>query len=310
MPRLDMPSLDISGPEAPKSEVLALDIGGTKMAAARAVGGRILARAEVPTPPGTARAPEQMVAAASALLAPLREDAARLGVAMTGRVVGGRTYPLNRETLPGWEGFDLREALETRIGVPTVVLNDARAAAWGEAVYGAGRGVPEFAFVTVSTGVGAGLVLGGRLHLAANGLEGELGFTQVGRLDTGLRGEGVLEHAASGTALGLEAAARGWGSSAELAERAETGNSEADALYTRSARLLAAKLADLAVLVGVTKVALGGSVGLRAGYLARVRAALAPLRYPPEVVHATLGKDAGLLGAAEYARKAAMSAEP
>ncbi|MDQ3396987.1 MAG: ROK family protein, partial [Deinococcota bacterium] len=59
---------------------------------------------------------------------------------MTGRVVGGRTYPLNRETLPGWEGFDLRETLEARMGIPTVVLNDARAAAWGEAVYGAGRG--------------------------------------------------------------------------------------------------------------------------------------------------------------------------
>jgi N-acylmannosamine kinase len=291
-------------PDAPHPETLALDIGGTKTAAARVAGGRILARAEVPTPPVADRTPLGVVAAALGILEPLRARAAGLGVAMTGRVVGGRTYPLNQETLPGWEGFDLRGRLETHTGLPTVVLNDARAAAWGEAVYGAGRGVSEFAFVTVSTGVGAGLVLGGELYRAANGLEGELGFTHVGA-----PGEGVLEHAASGTALGRAAAARGWGDARDLAERAEAGDEEADALYKRSAHLLAAKLADLAVMLGVTRVALGGSVGLRAGYLARVRAALAPLPHPPEVVHAELGPDAGLLGAADYAGKAAMSSE-
>lgn len=290
---------DALSPDAP--EVLALDIGGTKMSAARVAGGRILARAEVPTPPLSDRTPVGVVGTALDLLEPLREGAVGLGVAMTGRMIGGRTYPLNQGTLPGWQGFDLQGALETHAGLPTVVLNDARAAAWGEAVYGAGRGVSEFAFVTVSTGVGAGLVLGGRLYRAANGLEGELGFTQIGG-----PGAGVLEHAASGTALSREAAARGWAGAKDLAERAEAGDPEADALYTCSARLLAAKLADLAVLLGVTRVALGGSVGLRAGYLARVRAALTPLPHPPETVHAALGPDAGLLGAADYAGRAAM----
>jgi len=183
-----------------------------------------------------------------------------------------------------------------RTGLPVAVLNDARAAAWGEHVYGAGREVSEFMFVTVSTGVGAGLVLGGRLHLARNGLDAELGFTQV---------EGkMLEHHASGRALDREAAARGWKGAEELAERAERGEREADAPYTRSATLLAAKLADVAVLLGVTRVALGGSVGLRAGYLARVRAALEPFPVRPEVVHAALGADAGLLGGAEYVEAA------
>ncbi|WP_157463459.1 ROK family protein, partial [Deinococcus pimensis] len=68
-------------------------------------------------------------------------------------------------TMPGWTAVPLTEWLDGVLGLPVAVLNDARAAAWGEFVEGAGRGVTQFAFVTVSTGVGAGLVLGGRLHL-------------------------------------------------------------------------------------------------------------------------------------------------
>ncbi len=282
----------------PDGPVLALDIGGTKMAAALVRHDRIVWRDEVRTP--AARAPGQVVAAAVALTERARlAGPSRVGVALTGRVVAGRSYPLNPATLPGWDGFDFAQAFADLTALPTEVLNDARAAAWGEYLYGSGRGLSEFMFVTVSTGIGGGWVLGGRLHLAANGLEAELGFTHTPF--------GPLEQVASGGALDREAAGRGWGSAEDLARRAEGGDAAADLLYTRSATLVAAKLSDAAALLGVARIALGGSVGLRRGYLNRVQGALEafPEAVRPEVVQAVLGRDAGLLGVAAWTNSTA-----
>ncbi|WP_415813809.1 ROK family protein, partial [Deinococcus marmoris] len=172
-----------------------------------------------------------------------------------------------------------------------------------------GRGTGEFMFITVSTGVGAGLVLGGRLHLAGNGLDAELGFVSVPAVwkrgaEVAPLGElGPLEFETSGTALGAQALALGLADARALADAAEDGNAQADLIYRRSAALIAWKIADIAALLGVTRVALGGSVGLRAGYLDRVRGSLSqfPARYQPEVVHAELGADAGLIGAGLWA---------
>jgi N-acylmannosamine kinase len=293
----------------------ALDIGGSETRAALVEDGRVRWRAAAATP--AERRPEAVLDAALELLEPKQGRFTRLGVAVTGRVVAGRAYPLNERTLPGWRGFDLKEALEARTGLPIAVLNDARAAAYGEACYGAGRGISEFLFITVSTGVGAGLVLGGRLHLAASGLDAELGFTLLrasfDEVLTPLSAPSYrlperaplrpLELEASGTALDTYAQAYGWGGARELADRAEGGDARADAVYTRAAGAVTEKIADLAVLLGITRVALGGGVGLRPGYLARVRAALAALPevYRPEIVPARLGADAGLIGAALYA---------
>ncbi|WP_415790802.1 ROK family protein, partial [Deinococcus saxicola] len=163
--------------------------------------------------------------------------------------------------------------------------------------------------ITVSTGVGAGLVLGGRLHLAGNGLDAELGFVSVPAVwkpgaEVSPLGElGPLEFETSGTALGAQALALGLADTRALADAAEAGNAKADLVYRRSAALIAWKIADIAALLGVTRVALGGSVGLRAGYLDRVRGSLGqfPPRYQPEVVHAELGADAGLIGAGLWA---------
>ncbi|WP_291430848.1 ROK family protein, partial [Deinococcus sp.] len=216
-------------------------------------------------------------------------------------------------TFPGWTDVPLAGRLSGALGLPCAALNDARAAAWGEAQAGAGRGVSEFMFVTVSTGVGAGLVLGGRLHLAGNGLDAELGFVsvpaawgpgaQVPGLGLGLGPLGPLEFESSGTALGAQAAALGFADARGLCDAADAGDARALLVTGRAAALLAWKCADVAALLGVTRVAFGGSVGLRTGFLAQVRAALAafPERYRPELVHAALGADAGLIGAALWA---------
>lgn len=288
--------------------LLALDLGGTSMRAALVSGGQIVHRLEAPTPkPST---PDAVLPALIGLAAPLAPQASALGVACAGAVAGGRVTATATHTFPGWVDIGLAQALETGLGLPCRALNDARAAAWGEYAAGAGRGSSEFMFITVSTGVGAGLVLGGRLHLAGNGLDAELGFVSVppewgaGEAVPPLGKLGPLEFETSGTALDAQARALGWENARALCDAAEAGNRRADDVYSRSAALIAWKVADVAALLGVTRVALGGSVGLRAGYLARVRESLSrfPARYRPDVVHAELGADAGLIGAALWAQ--------
>ncbi|KQR40939.1 ROK family protein [Deinococcus sp. Leaf326] len=292
----------------PPTSLLALDIGGTSMRAALVESGRITERVQAPTPrPAT---PDVVLAAAAALAGPLAGRAGALGVACAGAVAGGRVTATATHTFPGWTDIALEDTLGAALGLGTRALNDARAAAWGEYAAGAGRGTRDFMFVTVSTGVGAGLVLGGQLHLAGNGLDAELGFVsvpaawQTGHAVPGLPyALGALEFETSGTALGVQAQRLGSADARALCDAAEAGDVDAEAAYAHSAALIAWKIADVAALLGVTKVALGGSVGLRGGYLARVRGALAAFapRYRPEVVHAELGADAGLIGAALWA---------
>ncbi|HWG84541.1 MAG TPA: ROK family protein, partial [Deinococcales bacterium] len=241
--------------------------------------------------------PQAVTQAAVELLRPLLPSARALGIAATGQVAEGRVTALNIDTLQGWHAFDLRGALAGATGLETVVLNDADAAAWGEFAQGAGRGVEQFAFVTVSTGVGCGLVLNGRLHLTGHGLQSELGYALTPS------GE-PLELVASGGALDRWARERGWQGAREVVRRAATDPAAAGALE-RSATLLAARLADLRVVLGLERVAVGGGLGLTPEYLEQLRAALGRLDslYHLELVPAALGADAGLVGAADWASR-------
>lgn len=274
--------------------VIALDIGGTQSRAALVDAGRVAWRAGVPTP--AQDGPAAMVATMAALLQPLDAAALPVGVAIAGQVVGGCVTAHNDGLLRGWRGFPLEEALRERLQRPVRVINDARAAAWGEYLFGAGRGCDEFLFVTVSTGVGAGLVLNRRLHLSRNGMEAELG-------ETLLPEGGALESLASGTALGRLAAALGHADARTLCDAADAGDAAAEAALGRGIRALAAKLADLAVMLGIERTAVGGGVGLRPGYVERLQAELdrLPALHRHPVVRAQLGGDAGLHGAAALA---------
>lgn len=259
-------------------------MGGTKLAAALVQGGWLSQRRQIPTPQD--RHPEAMLEAMVELLQPLLPKAKALGVAATGTVNQGKVTAPNQQTLP-WVDVDLNAQLSQRIGLPVFVLNDADAAAWGEARHGAGRGVQDFVFVTVSTGIGSGLVLDGALREGA-----ELGFTQVadGRF---------LEHVASGKALDQWARERGWGGAAEVVERSQT-DPEAAQRLDQSAHYLAEKLEDLRVVLRLERAVIGGGLGLAEGYRARVRKFVNPAL---AVVAAQLGADAGLVGAADWAER-------
>ncbi len=259
--------------------ILAFDLGGTKLAAARVIEGKILERRQMPTPAD--RRPENIIEALLELGSGWIEHVPRIAVAATGHVVNGCVTAPNQHTLP-WKEVNLRGELERRSGLPTVVLNDADAAAWGEFCFGAGRGSRRFMFVTVSTGVGAGLVLEGRL------LEGaELGFT---RLENGT----PLEFVASGGALDRYARSRGWLEARDVLERLNT-DPGAQEVFSEAVRTLAAKLFDATQLLSLERIVVGGSLGLAPGFLEQLRAR------GGEIEPAQLGADAGLIGAADWA---------
>ena len=282
--------------------ILALDIGGTKLAAALVDGARVIERLERPTPTDD-RGPESVTRAALELLAPLlaslQAQASSLGVASTGVVAQGRVTALNSDMLQGWHAYDLRTALQVATKLETVVLNDADAAAYGEFAHGSGIGTTDFVFVTVSTSVGGGLVLGGRLHTTAHGLHAELGYTLTPDAKP-------IENLAGGAPMDRWAQARGWSGTREIVARALQGDLIANAKLDESAGLVAFKLADLRVTLGITRAAIGGGLGLSTGYIERIRTKLEQFGEPwntLEVVPAKLDTNAGLVGAAAWARK-------
>ncbi len=283
--------------EGKVQQAIAFDVGGTNSRVTLIEDQRIVWRNEAATP--ALEGPQAMLEQMIALCHPLREMRVPVGVAITGQITDGCVTAHNTDVLPGWQQYPLQQKLSAALQRPVSVVNDARAAAWGEYCFGAGRGFDEFLFLTVSTGVGAGLVLNRRLHLARNGFDAEIGEMPMSDGST-------LEYHASGTALGRLAAQHGYAGARAMCDAADTGDAQAESLYLQGIREIARRLADLAVMLGIQRVALGGGVGLRPGYLERLRVEMErfPIIYRYQLVLAELGHDAGLHGAAALALQA------
>ncbi len=288
----------------------AVDLGGTKIAAARIERGTVKERLQTATD-GKA-GPEVQLATIEGLLQRLGHAAgAALGVAVAGRIDGeGSWHAVNRGILEAVQGFPLAKALEGIVG-PVTCCNDAAAAAFAEAHFGAGRGSRHFAYLTVSTGVGGGIVLDGRLVQSRNGLAGHVGFVRspFGQRPCGSGRHGTVESTAAGRAIAAEAEAQGHAGADARAvfAAAARGEAWAETIIAGSARAVATLIADLATILGLDRVAIGGSVGLAEGYLERVRTALAqePELFRVELAPAELGHDSALLGALALQRVAA-----
>ncbi len=275
-------------------EGYAIDLGGTKTAVARVIASRVEARLQAPTN-GDATISQQ-IDVMSELLGKLGfQTGDKLGVAVAGRVdAAGRWQAVNARTLSQIGGENLLESLRHRFGNNVSVMNDAASAALAEAKLGAGKGVDHFAYLTVSTGVGGGIILNGRPVQSTNGLAGHLGFVSspLGRDLCGSGRTGTVESTASGRAIARAA------ETADAKAAFETDTPFARAAIDRSAAAIARLCADLNAIFGLDRVALGGSVGLAPGYLQRV---LSNLETEPElfrvaVVPAALGHDSALLG--------------
>jgi glucokinase len=297
-----------------------IDLGGTKCLAVALAGNRVVQEGRVATPAG-GEAVLDAIADLAVEVAGQRPLVA-LGVGVPGLVDrdGVLRFAPN---LPGVTGLPVRAELERRLGVPVRVDNDATCAAWAERVMGAATGLDDVVLVTLGTGIGGGVITGGRLTRGANGFAGEVGHIVVDRdgpsCPCGQRG--CWERFASGSGLARlarTAAAKGEAAAVlelaggdvdailgeHVAAAAAAGDAQACVLVAELGWWVGLGLANLAnVLDPEAFIVGGGLVEMGDLLLEPVRVALAALlqgrawRPPIPVVPAALGPRAGAIGA-------------
>jgi glucokinase len=298
---------------------LAIDIGGTKIAAGLVEpGGRLASWSQVPTPRelDAEQLWRTLDVLNSRVLSEARVDPAT-GLAGVGCGCGGpmewpagRVSPLN---IPAWRSFPLRTRLEERFpGVPVRLHNDAICVAVGEHWRGSGRGRRTLLGMVVSTGVGGGLVLDGRLINGATGNAGHIGHVVVDPEgpDCMCGGRGCVEAIARGPALAAWAQSQGWrpgqplATAKDLADDAAQGHPVARAAMRRAGRALGIAIASATALCDLEVVAIGGGFAQAGAMLLdpleealRAHVGLDYAR-DVQVVAAALGQSAGLIGAA------------
>ncbi|MBI2703744.1 MAG: ROK family protein [Actinobacteria bacterium] len=237
--------------------VLAIDIGGTKMAAGLVDGnGELLQHSQIPTPPGAGA--DALFVSLGEMIAEVRalgQDRGVVGPMVCGVGCGGpmtwhgeSVSPVN---IPGWRGFPLRRRLAELVDLPTYVDNDAKALAVGEGWRGAAAGERNFLGMVVSTGVGGGIVLDGRLLDGRQGNAGHIGHVTVEPDGHACKcgAYGCLEAEASGTAIAKLTGKPARHAGADVIER--TGTMVGRAVAT------VANLLDLQLAVVAGSVALG-----------------------------------------------------
>ena len=227
----------------------------------------------------------------------------------TGRI---RSSP----NIRGWEGLPAEELLREALGLPTVVENDVNLAALGELARGAGRGRKSFIYLNVGSGLGAGLVIDGRLHRGRHGAAGEVGYLAVDLAppsDPGTLSRGPMERRLSQDAVAQIAKRLDHTATLDpraLFELARRGDQLGQAVVAETVHALAACIASITAVVDVELVLLGGGIGSQADLLLDpVRAETATrVPYAPEIEVGALGRDAALSGAVAQGTELALTA--
>jgi glucokinase len=308
---------------------IGVDVGGTKVAAGVVdEDGNIVADLRRATPSSDASAVEQTIAD---LVHELRasHDVVAVGIGAAGFVDAERSTVLFAANL-AWRDEPLRDDVAKLVGLPVVVENDANAAAWGEYRFGAGRGEDHMVCVTVGTGIGGGVVLGGSLYRGRFGIGAEFGHMQVvldGRR-CGCGQVGCWEQYCSGRALLHEAreiadVQKDYGrrllqlgdghpegiEAPEVTKAAVEGDPAALECFSVVGTWLGRGLANLAALLDPGCFVVGGGVADAGDLLLDPARRVfgqsltgAGFRPRPEIRHALLGNRAGLVGAADLAR--------
>ncbi|WUC68601.1 ROK family protein [Streptomyces sp. NBC_00539] len=303
---------------------MAIDIGGTKIAGALVhPDGAMTAGTRRPTPRGTDA--EGVMAAVAEVVAdlarsPLWPSVVRCGVGSAGPVdtSRGTVSPVN---IAAWRGFPVLDRVSAELAahgarIPAVLAGDGVAMTAAEHWLGAARGHADALCMVVSTGVGGGLILNNRLHPGPTGNAGHIGHISVAfdGEPCVCGGRGCVESLASGTAIARWALAQGWtpggdqdATAAGVAAAARAGHPVAVAAFDRAGRALAAAIAATATLVETGIAVIGGGVAASGDTLfepvRRHLASYATLSFVRDlrVVPASLGTDAGLIGAAAAA---------
>ena len=310
----------------------AIDIGGTKILAAVVDGdGQVVAERRIATesekgPDDTA---DRMVAALDAAAKEANVSRAALlglGVTVPGPIDPSKQVVGQPPNLTGWKNVPLGQLLNDRTKLSIAMENDANAAALGEQAFGAGRGLRDMVYITVSTGIGGGIIANGKLVGGMHGAAGEIGHTII-LVDGPVCGcgrKGCLEALASGTAIAREAAqavAAGRADSLkqragerptaeQVAQAADAGDRAAIDLLDRAAGYLGIGLMNLVHIFDPEAIVLGGGVAKSERVMSRAAGYVRQQAFPVmtdrlRILPASLGDRSGVLGAASLALHAA-----
>lgn len=301
---------------AGRSPVVALDIGGTKIAGGVFdADGQLLFDEKIYTAKHEGRAAvavaiaDQVIALVADLSARCETSPAAIGVSTGGQVDQDGYIVGSTDVIPGWIGVPLKDRLYDHFAMPVHVLNDGHAAALAEARLGAGRGYDPVLCVTVGTGLGGGLVVGGQLQTGATGLT-----ASMGRLRATRDGETymLIEEIVSGPGLiklynARVPAEQAVDNGQAIAERAQAGEVVAIDAIQELGEWLGLGLANALYMVDAGCVVLGGSVAqIGAPLIDAARDGLAKHGYANAaelpILPAKFGPKAGLVGAAAYAQ--------
>jgi len=312
--------------------ILGIDLGGTKILTAVANSqGEILSRDHSITP-----AQKGHEAIVNSILESAHHALEQANVAISELTAVGVGAPgiSNPETgilftspnLPGWRDVPLRDIMQERLGRKTYLINDANAAALGEFYFGAARGVRDFIYITISTGIGGGIVIDGKIYSGAIGAAGEVGHMTID--DDGpicnCGNRGCWETLASGTALAGEARHRiEEGVTTSILEyangdpekvtaevihsAAKHGDGLAKELITRTGYYVGVGLANLINIFNPELIVIGGGLSNIGDMLLKPAFKTAGERAYKEAFHAVrfasaeLGRNSGVLGAAAFA---------
>lgn len=307
------------------SHCIAVDFGGTNIRSAYFPEPGPTPERQVKIPTQAESGPEAVIARlVEAILEvmPEKRDGIQIGIGTPGPLDPTTGIVYKAPNLVGWTDIALKSRLEEQLGCPVQLGNDANVAALGEWKFGAGQGTAHMIYLTISTGIGGGVIVNNRLLLGAHGLAAELGHITVkpGGERCGCGGRGHIEAEASGTAIARKAMAgidagvvtmlkerldrSGAISAVDVGEAAEEGDRFALELIAETGDLLGLLLADLAHVFNPQAFVLGGGVSQLGDLLFNpVRNSFEKYVMDPAysedvlVVPPLLGDDAGLVGA-------------
>ena len=315
-----------SGPAAPGAETIGVDLGGTKMLVGVLAGTEALWESREAS---TGQNQDELVELLVREICEARDarpDAVAVGLGIPATIDHATGVAVSAVNLP-LADLPIRDLVSERVGLPVFVDNDANVAALAEQLYGAGRGSSDVVMLTIGTGIGGGLILGGEVYRGSTGAGAELGHTVIQADGPPCQGNcpnhGCVEALASGTALGREGRA-----AAESAPDSALGKALAEGKEVDGKLVTDAALAGDETAIGVFEL-IGGRLGVACSSFANIfqpsaiivgggvmaagdllldpvrrevrERALRPMNETP-ILEATLGNDAGVIGAAALAR--------
>ena len=316
-----------------EDSLLAMDLGGTKIVTAMvSPKGEILCRENIPTlaDEGVEAVIGRMLASIDSVMGKMdlsHLSPPRIAIAAAGAIDSHRGTVTDSPNLPGWCDVPLKQIVEEAFGLPTFLLNDCSAAVLGEHYFGVGRGVDNLIYVTVSTGIGGGIMIDGNLYTGVSGSAGEVGHMTIDvngpRCNCG--NDGCLEILASGKAIAREAQRLiAQGAKTRILEFAEgevdnvtaktvaaaalQGDALALEVISRAATYLGIGMANLVNIFNPEMIIIGGGLSKMGDMLLNptrqvvARRAFQVAAERVRIVASELGDQNAVLGAAVFAR--------